>query len=1044
MIVRKEGGIAILAKENLQMKNVTVSNHPNILTALLSNKENRIRIVTIYGLQETCPAPERESLFDELSVEIENCLMHNDNPIITGDYNAKLEETGDEIKAISPNGQLLLEVVEKYSLKVLNFNLLCEGKWTRIITKQDIVEKSTIDYVITNEKMSSMLTRMQIDEEKLFTPFRITKNRGKTKQTFSDHTAIVANFTWKRCKEKKINMKSTKPGWKIDPEGLHKFEQLTNREVSPLPNTYQELERYIDSSMDNCFKRRKQLNTKKHSNQDHIQDKAHNETMKELKSLLNKGKVERKVAMEYISIIRKENLKAIQESRAERVSNILISIQNENGDFSPDKFWKLKKTITSNVEERTSIINEKNIEVFDTASILEEFKKEFKQRLSHREIHPALKKYEETTKRLLETLLEQSKGRNIADIADKETETAIKTLIRGKSGGPDMYPPDIFLSAGGELVSLITKMFNKIKDELEIPDSMFEVIVATIFKNKGSKKQTKYYRGVFLASVIYKIFEKIIKLRIKPSLEKIDLHQSGARSERSTSDSTFIINALKDHAIYLNKPLYLTFYDYSTCFDSLWLEDCMISLWNLGIQDRTFNLIYLLNEKCNMRVKTPHGMTDSFSCPQIVKQGTVLSGNLCTASTGELPKNVRHGGASINSVIIRTGLFVDDSILANTDVVDTSDSHDDFMLFTNRKRLGVNGPKCVNIVVNAWKGMTLPLLEVNGEIIQTKHTTDYLGDLVSDRMSNNKLISQKLCKGKAAMVSILALCNEVSFGTHYVTTGILLYKTVFMQSTLFNSESWTRLTQTDTDDLQTLQLKTLKRITHVADITTNSFMFLELGILPIKYELHKRKLIFLHHIINLDRVEDPVGKIFEQQDLFLPYERNWTNEVKELIRNYGLDTSNIQEITREKWKHIVTSKVSTKAFHDLTTECMSMKKTKNLEYTSFQPQEYIKSLPGFATTAILRIRSNTLPCKVNHKASFIDTTCRHCKQAREDQEHVINCFRVHGEEEWLSLQEYYKPNPKCDVDTLNRIIMRIKEFHDFNVTGDPEMEPPLI
>ena len=50
MIVRKEGGIAILAKENLQMKNVTVSNHPNILTALLSNKDNRIRIVTIYGL----------------------------------------------------------------------------------------------------------------------------------------------------------------------------------------------------------------------------------------------------------------------------------------------------------------------------------------------------------------------------------------------------------------------------------------------------------------------------------------------------------------------------------------------------------------------------------------------------------------------------------------------------------------------------------------------------------------------------------------------------------------------------------------------------------------------------------------------------------------------------------------------------------------------------------------------------------------------------------------------------------------------------------
>ena len=214
------------------------------------------------------------------------------------------------------------------------------------------------------------------------------------------------------------------------------------------------------------------------------------------------------------------------------------------------------------------------------------------------------------------------------------------------------------------------------------------------------------------------------------------------------------------------------------------------------------------------------------------------------------------------------------------------------------------------------------------------------------------------------MVSILALCNETSFGAHYVSTGILLYKTVFLFAMLFNSESWTRLTQTDIKHLQTLQLKTLKRITHVGDNAPNSFMFLELGIIPITHELHRRKLTYLYHIANLN-TDNPVNKVYTQQDTFLPQEKNWTNEVKELIQIYNLQNIDPTKVSESAWKSTVTSAVKSKAFNDLVSKSSQLKKTTTLQYERLQTQAYIKTLPAYITTLLLRIRSNTVPCKAN-------------------------------------------------------------------------------
>ena len=69
----------------------------------------------------------------------------------------------------------------------------------------------------------------------------------------------------------------------------------------------------------------------------------------------------------------------------------------------------------------------------------------------------------------------------------------------------------------------------------------------------------------------------------------------------------------------MDKQLCVTFYDIEKCVDSLWLEDCINSLWDNGIKDDTLSLIYYMNVKANVIVKTPFGDTDSMHLTNIVK-----------------------------------------------------------------------------------------------------------------------------------------------------------------------------------------------------------------------------------------------------------------------------------------------------------------------------------------------------------------------------------------------------------------------------------------
>ena len=86
--------------------------------------------------------------------------------------------------------------------------------------------------------------------------------------------------------------------------------------------------------------------------------------------------------------------------------------------------------------------------------------------------------------------------------------------------------------------------------------------------------------------------------------------------------------------------------------------------------------------------------------------------------------------------------------------------------------------------------------------------------------------------------------------------------------------------------LQKAQSRFLRNMMEMANSTPVAGTFLELGILPIQFEIDMRKLNFLWKILQKEN-DDPVKQIYVELKRHC-FEKNWANEVMGLRSRYGL------------------------------------------------------------------------------------------------------------------------------------------------------------
>ena len=154
-----------------------------------------------------------------------------------------------------------------------------------------------------------------------------------------------------------------------------------------------------------------------------------------------------------------------------------------------------------------------------------------------------------------------------------EVKQAVGELKLGRSADPTGMVREIFKKCGDGLLYSLGKMVNTIKASKNLPSDWNEIWIKTLKKRKGTFRKLDNYRGIFLVPILSIIFEKLLKNTISDTLQQnISKFQNGGIKGKGVLDNLFILRGIMDHANYLGKELWLTFYDIEKCFDSLWLK----------------------------------------------------------------------------------------------------------------------------------------------------------------------------------------------------------------------------------------------------------------------------------------------------------------------------------------------------------------------------------------------------------------------------------------------------------------------------------------
>ena len=93
--------------------------------------------------------------------------------------------------------------------------------------------------------------------------------------------------------------------------------------------------------------------------------------------------------------------------------------------------------------------------------------------------------------------------------SEHEVEAAVQSLKKGKSAGVDNIPAELAQAGGGDVITALTTICNKIWQTGEWPTQWTQSLVITLPK-KGSLQQCQNYRTISLISHPSKVMLKII------------------------------------------------------------------------------------------------------------------------------------------------------------------------------------------------------------------------------------------------------------------------------------------------------------------------------------------------------------------------------------------------------------------------------------------------------------------------------------------------------------------------------------------------------
>lgn len=318
-------------------------------------------------------------------------------------------------------------------------------------------------------------------------------------------------------------------------------------------------------------------------------------------------------------------------------------------------------------------------------------------------------------------------------VTKDEVVNLINKLDINKGCGPDGVSNRILKEGIDSLSLALTLIFNKSLTEAVIPNDWKLANVVPVFK-KGNREVVSNYRPISLTSVVCRLLEKVIKIKLINFLDRFKLinkTQHGFTNKRSCLTNLLEYVDYVTNIINNGDTADVVYLDLSKAFDKVSHSKLIQKLWRYGIKNSLLNWIrdWLTDRK--QRVVLNGEYSDWIAVTSGVPQGSVLGPLLFTMYINDLE-------LGLSNKIFK---FADDTKLVIT-INDFKDNFkgqkdlDKLVGWCNRNDMNFNTQKCK--VLHMGHKNSHFNYNMNGEWIESSCCEKDLGVHVDERLTFSK------------------------------------------------------------------------------------------------------------------------------------------------------------------------------------------------------------------------------------------------------------------------------------------------------------------
>ena len=170
----------------------------------------------------------------------------------------------------------------------------------------------------------------------------------------------------------------------------------------------------------------------------------------------------------------------------------------------------------------------------------------------------------------------------------------------------------------------MVELLNTVLNSGKIPD-IWKLDRLSILLKRKPVTDMKNYRPIGIQSCLFKLLDALVCERIQKVVEPLlRPEQGGFRKNRSTSEQLMILRIIILHYKYvLNKDLYLLILDFTTAYDTVWQDGCLLKLYEFGINGPVWHLLDNFYHERKSSVSVNNVQSDVFD----IERGLIEGGN---------------------------------------------------------------------------------------------------------------------------------------------------------------------------------------------------------------------------------------------------------------------------------------------------------------------------------------------------------------------------------------------------------------------------------